>query len=118
MSATLREVFDLINDTFAKGDTRTFLDYCTDDVVWTMVGDRTVQGKQAVADWMASMQPSDLPTFTTEIVAVDGDVVAATGGMTMKEKDGSTGRYSYCDVYRFRDGKVAELRSFVIKLAE
>jgi uncharacterized protein len=35
--------------------------------------------------------------------------------MIMKEKDGKTVPYAYCDIYRFRDGKIAELNSFVIK---
>jgi ketosteroid isomerase-like protein len=35
--------------------------------------------------------------------------------MTMKEKDGKTVPYGYCDIYRFRDGKIVELNSFVIK---
>jgi uncharacterized protein len=35
--------------------------------------------------------------------------------MTTKEKDGKTIRYAYCDIYRFRDGKIVELNSFLIK---
>ena len=34
--------------------------------------------------------------------------------MTMKEEDGKTVPYAYCDIYRFRDGKIGELNSFVI----
>ena len=41
--------------------------------------------------------------------------VAAYGDMTMKEKDGKTVPYEYCDIYRFQGGKIVELSSFVIK---
>jgi hypothetical protein len=36
--------------------------------------------------------------------------------MTMNEK-GAVVPYSYCDVWRFRGDKLAELRAFVIKTA-
>jgi ketosteroid isomerase-like protein len=32
----------------------------------------------------------------------------------MKDEDGKMVDYSYCDVWRFRDGKMAELKAFVI----
>ena len=41
--------------------------------------------------------------------------MTAYGDMNMKEKDGSKAPYSYCDIYRFRGDKIAELSSFVIK---
>ena len=114
MSTRNKEIIGKVNDSFAQGDTKGFLTHCTDDVVWNMVGDTTVKGKQAILDWMRSM-PGDLPKFTVDRVAADGDTVMATGDMTMPEENGSLGRYSYCDVYRFQGDKIAELKAFVIK---
>ena len=90
-----------------------FLSYCADDVIWT-IGDRTVKGKTAIREWMALMD-MEPPKFTVENIIGEGDLVTAHGGMTMKDKDGKTGSYEYCDIYRFRDGKIAALRSFVVK---
>jgi len=53
--------------------------------------------------------------FTVEEVFADDDFAAAHGDMTMKDKSGKTVPYAYCDIYRFRDGKIVELSSFVIK---
>ena len=50
-----------------------------------------------------------------EPVIAEGDFVVARGDMTMKDKDGKTVPYSYCDVYRFQGDKIAELNSFVVK---
>lgn len=108
-----KEVVEQINAAFEKGDTEAFLAACADDVVWTMVGEKTVKGKEAIRQWMASM-PVQPPQFTVDGIAAEGDLVTAFGGMTMQE-EGSTVPYSYCDVYRFRDGKVIALTSFVIK---
>jgi ketosteroid isomerase-like protein len=50
-----------------------------------------------------------------ELSIAEGDFVTAYGDMTMKDKDGKVVPYAYCDIYRFRSGKIVELRAFVIK---
>ena len=116
MSANNKAIVEKVNASFAEGGLEGFLSFCADDVVWTIVGDRTVKGKTAIREWMASvdMEP---PKFSVEKIISEGDFVTAHGGMTMKDKDGKTGSYEYCDIYRFRNGKIAELRSFVVKTA-
>ena len=90
-----------------------FLSHCADDVVWTVVGNETTRGKQAIREWLAWMD-IEPPKFTVGNLIAEGDFVTAYGDMTMKEK-GKTVPYAYCDIYRFRNGKIAELNSFVIK---
>lgn len=114
MSGNNKEIIEKVNAAFAEGSTEGFLSFCADDVEWTMVGDKTVRGKDAIRQWMASM-PSEPPTFTVANVIAEGDFVTTHGDMTMKDKDGKVVPYSYCDIYRFRDGKIVELRAFVIK---
>ena len=64
---------------------------------------------------MAAEHPES-PKFTVvNPVIAEGDFVVARGDMTMKDKDGKTVPYAYCDIYRFRGDKIVELRSFVIK---
>jgi ketosteroid isomerase-like protein len=45
----------------------------------------------------------------------EGDFVTALGNLTIKDKDGKAADYSYCDIWRFRGGKMVELKAFVIK---
>jgi uncharacterized protein len=114
MSDKNKEIIEKINAAFTGGSTEGFLSFCAEDVTWTMVGDKTVKGKDAIRKWMGSMN-IEPPKFTVNKVIADGDFGMAYGDMTMKEKDGKTAPYSYCDVYRFQGGKVIELTSFVIK---
>ena len=114
MSERNKEIIARVNAAFAEANTEKFLSLCDDNVKWTMVGDTTVQGKDAIRKWMASM-PSEPPQFTVDNVIAEGDFVTAYGDMTMKEKDGTPGSYSYCDLYRVRGDKIVELSSFVIK---
>jgi uncharacterized protein len=114
MSAKNKEIVEKVNASFAEGGVEGFLSHCADDVVWTMIGNKTTKGKNAIREWLASMD-IEPPKFTVDNIIAEGDFVTAHGAMTMKEKDGKTVPYAYCDIYRFRDGKIAELNSFVIK---
>ncbi|HEX5735447.1 MAG TPA: nuclear transport factor 2 family protein [Blastocatellia bacterium] len=115
MSEKNKGIIEKVNAAFAKNDTEGFLSFCTEDVEWTMVGDKTVKGKDAIRKWMASMNLTEPPKFTVDNLLADGDFVTTLGNMTMKDKDGRTAPYAYCDVYHFRGDKIAELRAFVIK---
>lgn len=118
MSEKNKEIVEQVNAAFLKGNFEGFLDFCADDVEWTILGDRTVNGKETIRQWMAEMaaENPEPPKFTVaDPIIAEGDFVAARGNMTMKDKEGKTGHYSYCDIYRFRDGKIVELSSFVVK---
>ena len=113
MSAQNKETVAKVNAAFAENNVEGFLSCCADDVKWSMIGDRTVNGKETIRQWMVSMD-FEPPQFTVDIVIAEGDFVAAYGDMTMKDKDGNTVPYSYCDIYRFRGDRIVELKTFVI----
>lgn len=116
MSEKNKDTVRKVNETFLNGNFEGFLDYCTDDVQWTIVGDASNKGKEKIRQWMRSMPDSEPPKFDViDPVIAEGDFVVARGNMTMKDKDGKPGQYSYCDIYRFSDDKIAELNSFVVK---
>ena len=114
MSATNKEIVEKVNASFAEGSTEGFLSFAADDLTWTIVGEKTVDGKNQIREWMASMN-MEPPKFTVDNIIAEGDFVTAHGDMTMKDKDGKTVPYAYCDIYRFRDGKIVQLTSFVVK---
>ncbi|GAB4036261.1 nuclear transport factor 2 family protein [Spirosoma gilvum] len=45
----------------------------------------------------------------------EGDFVTAIGRIHLNDETGEAATYSYCDVWQFRDGKMAQLKAFVIK---
>jgi ketosteroid isomerase-like protein len=108
--ATLEEA----NAATAEGNYEGFLSFCTDDTKWTFVGDKTLNGKEAVRQWMATTYVEP-PKFTIADLIAEGDFVTALGDITMKDEDGKEVHYSYCDIWRFRGSKIVELRAFVIK---
>jgi ketosteroid isomerase-like protein len=115
MAANRKDIVQRINEAFAENNLEKVLSFCTDDFTWTMVGDTTVRGKDAIRKWMASMNP-EAPQFTIEHTVAEGDFVITRGDMMMAEKKGGPSiPFTFCDIYRFVGDKVAELTAFVVR---
>ncbi len=115
MSDRLKEIVEQVNATFAENNMEKFLSFCADDIQWTMVGHKSVKGKDAIRQWMKSMGDMEPPKITVDSRIAEGDSVVAQGNVTMQDKDGKTAPHAFCDIYRFRDEKIVELIAFVIK---
>jgi len=111
-----KEILKKANLAVANGDNEGFLSFCTEDVKWNFVGDQTLEGKEAVRKYMEKtyIEP---PKFDIENLIAEGNYVTAIGKISMKNENGETENFEYCDVWRFQEGKMAELKAFVIKTA-
>lgn len=114
MRDTNKTILIKANAAITKGDNEGFLEFCTDDTEWNLVGDKTLRGKQAVRVWM-STEYKEPPKFRVANLIEGEDFVIALGDIAVKDDYGNEAWYQYCDVWRFRDGKMAELKAFVIK---
>jgi len=115
MPNTNTEIVKKVNAAFADNKPEVFLDVCADNANWQMVGEKSYKGKAAIQEFMNSMKEMEPPKFTVDNTFGDGDFVTSYGDMTMKDKSGKATPYSFCDIYQFRDGKIIDLRSFVVK---
>lgn len=113
MTETNKTILQKANAAITRGDIEGFLSYCTEDTEWVFIGDKTLRGKDAVRNYLASAYVEP-PKFTVENLIAEGDFLSAIGTITMQNEQGMMVDYSYCDVWRFRDGKMAELKAFVI----
>jgi uncharacterized protein len=109
-----KAILQAANAAIAAGNYEGFLAYCAADTEWTFVGEQTLKGKEAVRQWMATNY-TEPPTFAVAHMIAEGDYVVALGTITTKDEDGKAARSSYCDVWRFREGLIAELQAFVIQ---
>lgn len=108
MSEQNKAILEKANAAIVEGKYEEFLSFCSEDTEWTFVGDKTLKGKEAVREYMAVyVKP---PKFKVANLIAEGDFVTALGEITMDNTD-----YAYCDVWRFREGKMVELQAFVIK---
>jgi uncharacterized protein len=114
MSEAHKQTLENANAAIRQRDFEGFLKFCTEDTTWTFEGERTLTGKDAVRQWMQTAYV-EAPDFKVHRMIADGEFVAALGEIMVKDDQGQPIRHSYCDVWRFRDGLMAELRAFVIK---
>lgn len=110
-----KEILHKANTLVTEGDNEGFLAFCTDDVIWEFIGDRKLEGKEAVRRYMAEVyvQP---PKFDVEYMVAEADFVTVTGKISLKNNQGKVVDYAYCDVWKFRHGRMAELKAFVIEI--
>ncbi|GAA4469146.1 hypothetical protein GCM10023189_55660 [Nibrella saemangeumensis] len=114
MGESNKAILERANAAITKGDNEGFLSFCTEDTEWVFIGDKVLRGKDAVRHYMA-MAYVEPPRFVVENLIAEGDFVTAIGTIRMKNEQGKMVDYSYCDIWRFRDGKMAELKAFVIE---
>ena len=115
MSEKNKAVLRQANAAVSAGDHEGFLARCTDDVEWTFVGERTLTGKEAVRRYMKAtyLEP---PRFTVAQLIAEGEYVTAIGEIVIADAAGRETRSAYCDVWRLRGDRLAELRAFVVEL--
>ena len=102
------------NAAIAAGNYEEFLSFCSEDTEWTFVGDQTLKGKEAVRQWMAA-EYVEPPMNTVVRFLAEGDFLTVLGFLILKDKNGQATQYEYCDIWRFEEGKMVELKAFVIK---
>ena len=79
-----KETVGKVNKAFSEGNFDAFFDFCADDLVFTIIGDRSVKGKEAARQFMRSMaaespQPPKITSVGPLIAA--GPIVAALAGV-------------------------------------
>lgn len=102
------------NEFVKKGNYEDFLTHCTPDTKWVFVGERILEGKDKVRAYMKEFYVEP-PVFTVETTIEEGSMVTVTGEITLKAPNGIYHHYDYCDIWRFENGKIAELKAFVIE---
>ena len=114
MSSNNKAVLAQANAAILRGDYEGFLSHCTEDTFWTFIGERELAGKQSVREYMRATY-TEPPKFHVDRLISEGEWLTAIGEIDLKDKTGKITRYAYCDVWRIRDAKLAELRAYVVE---
>ena len=109
-----KQILEKANSAITKGDYEGFLTHFTEDTIWNFVGEQVLIGKDAVRKYITEVY-TEPPKFRVENLVSEGELVIAVGKINLKNKKGSSVDYSYCDVWRLRDGKLHELKAFVVE---
>ena len=102
-----RETLEKANQAFSNGHFEECLTYCTDDTKWTYVGDRTLDGKDKVLEYLSAAY--EVSSFRIERYIEEGEDLIAIGWIKLMATDGQINTSPVCDVWKFRNGKMAQL---------
>lgn len=106
------------NEAFAKGDTQFIVESVTQDIQWTMFGDKTINGLEAFKKEIESMVQSEAGLELDKIIT-HGKTAAVNGIIKAQDKNGNPADYAFCDVYTlsgFKNPKIKEMKSYVMKI--
>lgn len=108
------------NQAWADNDIDTIVNGVTDDIHFRMASDDSgVRGKDAFKAWLKDMLITDTEMeVINERLIMSGDEAVLSGRIKMIEQDGTRKQFTFCDLYTLRDGKVAELVSYVMNCSD
>ena len=93
--------------------------YLADEIKWTIVGQEELLGRAAVID-RCDQSARFLETVSTtmaklKIIRAEA-VVVVEGAAQFQDQENQTSSVAGCDVFRFSDGRLVEITSYVIEL--
>lgn len=103
------------NIAFAQGDAATVSAMVTDDIIWEMVGMKTICGKPDLVKMIEKMKNQEIEEYTITSAISHGKTASASGEMRMR--NGLS--YAFADIYEFSSVKGNEIRmikSYLIEL--
>ena len=91
-----REFIKEFNIAFAEGNADFIIEHVSDDIVWTMYGDKKIEGKEAFSKEIHNLKEKVADKMTLNSIITHGKEAAANGEVKMDDKT-----YAFCDVYVF-----------------
>jgi len=92
--------------------------YLLEDVRWNLIGDKRVSGKEGVVstcEETLSYVKGATTTFS-KFEALEGDGFVVIDSLAEYKDADSTSTIGSCDIFKFREGKVAEITSYTTEI--
>jgi hypothetical protein len=83
------------NIAFAKNDIGFIIENISDNVLWNIVGDKRIEGKDTFADKLKQKRNSTAIELHIKNIITHGNTGSANGILTFENKKS----YAFCDVY-------------------
>jgi ketosteroid isomerase-like protein len=112
---TNKQIIQKVNEGFAENDTEKIMQYVADDVRWDVMGASIAVGKDAFLREVNNEHFIGLPSIKIKNEIEQKDWVAVEGEVQCAKKDGGMLDAFFFDIYRLENGKIKEMRSYVIE---
>ncbi|MBT28564.1 MAG: DNA-binding protein [Thalassobius sp.] len=104
-----------LNIAFAEGNVAFISSSVTEDIVWNMIGDKMIQGKEDFVNALERMKATKTQELILKSIITHGKEGAANGEMILENGE----KYAFCDVYEFSNAKgsvIKTITSYVIEV--
>jgi len=112
------EIIRKVNEGFAEGDTEKIMQYMADDIKYDVIGTSTLINKKVFRKEINNKHFVGLPTIKINNEIERGNWIAVEGELRCKKSDGGLLDAYFFDMYRLENGKIREMRSYVIERNE
>lgn len=104
----MNPVLRRISENFSLGNMQHVAGHLADDIIWNVVGGRTIIGKRKVLELCDQVQSMGFIPFENKSTVMEKNLIVVTGN--------SVDHISfYCDVYRTDNQKIKEITSYFIR---
>ena len=103
------------NIAFAKGNVELIVESVTDDIIWNIIGDKKIEGKDKFTQELEKMKMKKASELILDRILTHGKEGAVSG--VIKMQNGK--KYAFSDFYEFngaKGGKVKSITSYVVKI--
>lgn len=108
-NAPKKEFLKEINIAFAKGNSGFLIDSVTDYIVWNIIGDKKIEGKEKFSEELEKMKKKKASELRLDRILTHGKEGAVSGIIEMQ--DGK--KYAFSDFYEFSGAKGAKVKSII-----
>jgi len=102
------------NIAFAKGNVKFITENVTDDILWNIIGDRKIEGKEKFREELEKMKSEKASELIIDQILSHGKEGATNG--IMKMQNGK--KYAFSDFYKFNGAKGAKIKSITSYVIE
>jgi uncharacterized protein len=104
-----KDVVDAYMEGFRRSDKPGILALLTDDVVWDLPGFRSLTGKSDFEGEIVNPQFEANPTLVVDRKIAECNAVVCIGEGLGRMTTGDEFRFSFCDVFTFRDNLICRV---------
>ena len=115
----VHEVARKFRESFAVGDADYIIENINNDVEWYTIGEKNLQGKEAVTKMFEPMRGVAPKEYHTKTILTDGNKAVIEGTMKMPNKSGEEALYAFCDMYTFdpsNRNKIQAVTAYIIEV--
>jgi c-di-GMP-related signal transduction protein len=105
-----------LSSKFSEGNFAFCYDYFDNNIQWKIIGNKTLQGKEAVINFCEKMlQEMANTTFKNSNMVIENNTIVVEGNCKFFNEDNTEGEVSYCDVFKFENDKILKITSYCIE---